>query len=99
MEEKGKYIIYDGSEGHILDLHQIHYFAAFSGRKVTSAGFYGYNDVGELITFGESQTLGVKSRPEDAVIIKPLLKGLCERCAGKKFFYMDNVAVDCHACK
>lgn len=62
-----KYIIFKDNSIKVFDDKEIHFFMA-EGEPVLSAGFY---DNG--IAFGQSTTLGVKSRPEDTEIIKKFL--------------------------
>lgn len=74
-----KYIVRADGTGKVFDKSAIHAFQVCGcpfpdclGRAV-SAGFVDVEDSGEARTYGESTTLGVKSRPEDIEIIRDLL--------------------------
>lgn len=75
---EGKYVVRADGTARVFERTGIHAYNACGcpepdckGRAV-SAGFFEVKD-GVVRTFGESGTLGLKSRPEDAEIIKPLL--------------------------
>lgn len=62
-----KYIIFKDNSVKVFSEHEIHSWVA-GGKPVLSAGFYE-----DGVAFGQSTTLGVKSRPEDTEIIKKFL--------------------------
>ncbi len=62
--EKKKYIIYKNGSVEVFDVREIHSWRAGS-REVVSAGFVSLENGEYKMCFGESKTLGVKSRPED----------------------------------
>ena len=59
-----KYIVFADGNVKVFSVNEIHAFQT-DGKDVVSAGFYNGEN-----TYGESTTLGVKSRPEDAQLIK-----------------------------
>ena len=74
-----KYIVKADGTGKVFDRSSIHAYQVCTcpikdcpGRAV-SAGFVDIEDDGTARTYGESTTLGVKSRPEDIEIIRSLL--------------------------
>ena len=72
--EKQKYIIFKDGSVNIFDCGEIHSYMT-GGKQVVSAGFV-YLDAENNPTevFGESTTLGVKSRKEDLKILQDFLK-------------------------
>lgn len=78
---EGKYVITLDGEAKIFSKDKIHAYKVCDcpdldcGGRAVSAGFFEIRD-GAVKTFGESTSIGVQSRPEDAQIIAPLLTSL-----------------------
>lgn len=75
--DRAKYIIFDDERLEIpiiFPMHVQHCDMAhmFRGVNVLSAGFVQLQE-GQLVAFGESLTLKIKSRPEDTALLQKIL--------------------------
>ena len=66
--ERMKYIVFEDGSYKIFPCSEIHTFMT-GGKEAVSAGFVTMVNDSPTEVFGESTTLGVKSRPEDLTVI------------------------------
>jgi hypothetical protein len=70
--KEGKYIVFDDGSASVFKMHRDHNWMS-GGRQARSAGFFRVAN-GQVECYGESRTLGVAARNNDADIIAPCLK-------------------------